>query len=112
MLTYLKIVVSIILGQIAVNFTNVLLTSSPDFNSFLAGNLRLVLLIITGNFLTILGWFWAYQNNISLFFIFVLTLGLGISAQTAGAILFVGQIPTIKQVAALVLLLIAGVLAR
>ncbi|HWP95480.1 MAG TPA: hypothetical protein VN426_01380 [Syntrophomonadaceae bacterium] len=112
MLTYLKVFLPILLGQIAVNFTNVYLTSSNDFHSFLSLNFRFALIIVIGNFLTILGWFWGYQSHISLFLIFAITLGTAIATQTLGAMLFASQIPTIKQIGALALLVIAGLLAR
>lgn len=109
---YLKILVPILIGQIAVNLTNVYLTSAGSWSGFVSMNLRFALVIIAANFLTILGWFVAYQNNISLFLIFVITLGTAITTQSLGAIYFVHQMPTIKQIAAMVLLLVAGLLAR
>lgn len=111
-LNYLKIFLPILIGQIGVNFTNVYLTSAPDLSTFLTHNLRFGLLIIIANGMTILGWFWAYQSNINLFFIFVITLSTAILTQSLGAVIFVAQMPTLKQLGALILLIIAGILAH
>lgn len=109
---YLKIFVPILIGQTAVNMANVYLTSAGSWPGFVFMNLRFALVIVAANFLTILGWFVAYQNNISLFLIFVVTLGTAIVTQTLGAMFFVHQMPTFKQMAAMILVLLAGLLAR